>query len=145
MSTILREIEVRGAPQDVGATWPHFIHWILVGHDKLACDAFACVSAVDSGDVVFEPLDGGERTRVVFRLDVPDEAPGPGHEELEHHMYHDLIVFKDYVERGGIEVGQPSHTEVVAAHIVKGAKVDDLSHEKAKDRDSSSGLPHAFP
>lgn len=145
MGTVLREIEIEAPPSEVGGTWPHFTHWILTGHSKLACDEFACVSAVDTGNVAFEPVNGGGSTRVVFRLDVADESPGPTREELEHHVTHDLLVFKDYVERGGAEVGRPSHVEVTAAHLSKGRKVDDASHEKAETSDKKTGAPHMFP
>lgn len=145
MSTIVREIEVGGAPDDVGATWPHFIHWILTGHSRLVCGELACVSAVDSGNVSFEPVDEGRRTRVVFRLDVDPGEPGPGRDELERHVTHDLLVFRDYIERGGIELGNPSHAEVVAAHVSHGRKVDDATHESAESGDRAKRLPHTFP
>jgi hypothetical protein len=144
MSTILREIEVQGAPSEVGAAWPYFVHWILTGNRRLSCSEFACVSAVDSGTVAFEPLDG-DRTRVVFRLDLPDGDPGPSQDDLGHHMYHDLLVFRDYVERGGIEVGKPNHNEVTAAHTSKGRKIDDASYEIAESSDKTRRVPHEFP
>lgn len=145
MSSIVREIEVDGPPEKVGSAWPHFIHWVLTGHSKLVCDELACMSAVDSGNVAFEPVDDGRRTRVMFRLDVDDDDPGPPLEELERHVGHDLLVFKDYIERGGLEVGQPTHTEVVAAHLSGGRKVDDASHERSETGEKKAGLPHTFP
>jgi hypothetical protein len=112
MATIRREIEVQASPHSVSETWGAFVRQALSGQHKLACDEFVCVNAIENGSVVFAPSEGGA-TRVVFRLDIPDGAPAPPHDELAQHMTHDLIVFKDYVERGGLDARRPTLEEEV--------------------------------
>ncbi len=111
MSSIRCEIEVEAPLAEVRATWEHFVQWILNGSRRLVCDEFACVSAVQSGNVTFEPNSGG--TTVAFRLEVPDDEHAPSRGELRHHMIHDLLVFKDYLERGGMAAGKPTSVEDV--------------------------------
>jgi hypothetical protein len=111
MTAIQSQIEVDATPSRVSSVWPHFVQWVLTGNRRLSCDEFACVNAVDSGNVDFEPIDDGLRSRVVFRLEVPGDEPGPSQDELERHVFHDLIVFKDYVERDGSDAGRPTADE----------------------------------
>ena len=109
MSTVRRHIEVEASPSVALATWSHFARWIMTGHQRLACDELACVDAVRAGLVAFEPADGG-RTNVIFNLDY-DEENGPSRAVLEQNVARDLVVFKDYIERGGNQVGKPTRAE----------------------------------
>ena len=110
MPTVRRHIEVEASPSVALATWSHFTRWILSGHQRLACDELACVDAVRAGLVSFEPVEGSGRTNVVFSLDC-DEENGPSREVLEQNVARDLVVFKDYIERGGNQVGKPTRAE----------------------------------
>jgi hypothetical protein len=110
MSTVHRHIEVQAPPSVALATWSHFVRWIMSGHQRLACDELACIDAVRAGVVAFEPVDGGARTNVVFNIDSYEEH-GPLREELERNVARDLVVFKDYIERGDNWVGKPTKAE----------------------------------
>ena len=110
MSTVRRHIEVEAPPSVALATWSHFVRWIMSGHQRLACDDLACVDAVRAGLVSFEPVGGGGRTTVIFKLDC-DEECGPLRDELEQNVARDLVVFKDYIERGDNWVGKPTRAE----------------------------------
>jgi hypothetical protein len=110
MSTVQRHIEVDASPSVTLATWSHFVRWIMTGHQRLACDELACVDAVRAGLVSFEPLDDGARTTVLFTIDCDDEN-GPSQAVLEQNVARDLVVFKDYIERGGNQVGKPTRAE----------------------------------
>jgi len=82
-------------------------------------------SVVRAGLVDFEPVDGGGRTTVIFNVDC-DEESGPSRAVLEQNVARDLVVFKDYIERGGNQVGKPTMAE-------KQAMIDDQerhSHEQ---------------
>ncbi|MBE3033305.1 MAG: hypothetical protein IMZ74_08920 [Actinobacteria bacterium] len=63
-----------------------------------------------AGLVAFEPLDGGGQTDVIFNVDC-DEETGPSRAVLERNVARDLVVFKDYIERGGNPVGKPTMAE----------------------------------
>ena len=112
MSIIRREIEVEAPPSEAQATWEHFVQWILTGSRRLACDEFACVSAVDDGNVTFAQNSAG--TRVTFQLEREEDGSGPSADELGQHVVHDLLVFKNYVERGGMAAGKPASVEDIA-------------------------------
>jgi hypothetical protein len=103
----------------------------MTGTQKLACDEFACVDAVRSGLVSFEPSAGG-RTTVVFTLETEDSTE-PSKEVLEQHVSRDLVVFKDYIERGGNQVGRPTKAEKKAILEDQGRH----SHERLR-RDISA-------
>ena len=143
MTTIRREIEVDAPPADVQATWEHFIHWILNGSRKLVCGEFACVSAVDSGNVSFEPDDAG--TKVAFQLEVPDDEVAPAREDLERHITHDLLVFKDYIERGGMAAGKPSSVEDITLEHDAGKKGDAPRHVKLSSENDTTFWRSHFP
>jgi len=143
MATIRREIEVDAAPAEVQATWEHFIHWILNGSRKLVCDEFACVSAVDSGNVSFEQ--DGAGTRVAFLLEVPDDEVTPSREDLEHHITHDLLVFKDYIERGGMDTGRPTSVEEIVLEHDADLKGDKPRHVKLSSENDTTFWRSHFP
>ena len=107
MSTVSRHIEVHAPPSVALATWSHFVRWVMNGRQRLACDELACVDAVRAGLVSFEPVDAGSRTDVIFNLEC-DEENGPSREVLEQNVARDLVVFKDYIERGG-QSGRQAH------------------------------------
>jgi hypothetical protein len=111
---IRHHVDVEAQLSVVEANWPHFVQWVLTGHEKLACDEFVCVDAVGGGHVSFEPH-AKKKTRVVFEL----EDPGDGHdglplEEIDRRITHDLFVFKEYVERGGMTAKHPTRSERAA-------------------------------
>ncbi len=110
MSTVSRHIEVQAPPSVALATWSHFVSSVMNGHQRLACDELACVDAVRAGLVAFEPVGGGSRTSVIFRVDYVEEG-GPSQAVLEQNVARDLVVFKDYLERGGNQVGKPTKAE----------------------------------
>lgn len=143
MSSIRCEIDVEAPLAEVQATWEHFVRWILNGSRRLVCDEFACVSAVQSGNVAFEP--DGDRTTVVFRLEVPGDGPAPSRDELEQHVIHDLLVFKDYLERGGMAAGKPTSVEGITLEHDAGQKGDKPRHvELSSESDSTFWRSH-FP
>ena len=114
---ISREIRVAAPLADVSARWKHFIDWVLVGCSRMVCDELACLNAVDTGKVTFSP-DGGEATRVVFTLEVPDDVSDARRTEVQHHIDHDLVAFKDYIERpetsGGATPTKPDSENAAA-------------------------------
>jgi hypothetical protein len=110
MSTVSRHIEVEAPPSVALATWSHFVRSVRSGRQRLACDELACVDAVRAGLVSFEPVNSGSRTDVIFNLEY-DEENGPSKEVLEQNVARDLVVFKDYIERGGNQVGKPTRAE----------------------------------
>lgn len=99
MAHIQQQIEVAAEPGVVRSTWDRFVQWARTGPGHLTCSELACVDAVRTGLVDFLPAQSGGTT-VVFRLDAP--ADGPSKEELGRQLGHDLVVFKDYVERSGL-------------------------------------------
>jgi hypothetical protein len=110
MSTVSRHLEVHAPPSVALATWSHFVRSVMNGRQRLACDELACVDAVRAGLVSFEPVNAGSRTDVVFNLEC-DEENGPSREVLEQNVARDLVIFKDYIERGGNQVGKPTRDE----------------------------------
>jgi uncharacterized membrane protein len=95
MATIRREIEVEAAPQTTAASWDHFLLWVRTAQHRLACDELACADAVGAGVVRFEDAPHG-RTRVLVQTET-DGAPSPA--VVGQQIIHDLLVFKDYIER----------------------------------------------
>ncbi len=144
MATIQREIAIKASPAQVRDAWDDFSHWILTGGRKLSCDEFACVNAVDAGNVQFAPFDGAG-TRVVFRLDVPAGEPGPTFRELERHVDHDLIVFKDYMERGGLAAGKPTSDEDATLKHDAGVKGDKPRHVRLSTEPDTTFWRSHFP
>ena len=143
MGSIRREIRVGASPAEVEATWDHFIKWILNGGRRLVCDEFACVSAVQSGNVTFEPDDAG--TRVAFQLEVADDEPAPSREDLERHITHDLLVFKDYIERGGMAAGKPTSVEGITLEHDAGQKGDKPPHHELSSESDTTFWRSHFP
>jgi hypothetical protein len=143
MATIRRELEVEAPLAEVRATWEHFVQWILTGNRRLVCDELACVSAVDSGNVSFEQNSAG--TRVAFQLDLPEDGHAPSRDELESHLTHDLLVFKDYVERGGLAAGQPTSVEDITLRHDEDEKGDKPRHVKISAEGETTFWRSHFP
>ena len=97
MATVSTEIEIATAPADADAAWGRFVEWVRVGPGRLLCDELSCIDAARSGVVTFAPSSDG-RTRATFALDA--DPAGPPADLLEDRLRHDLVMFKDYVERG---------------------------------------------
>ena len=142
MATIQQQIEVAADPAFVRSTWSHFIQWAHTGPGHLVCDELACVDAVRSGLVDFVPTTTG-RTTVIFRM---DEAPGgPPPEELKRQLGHDLVVFKDYVERSGLVKRKPTAAEEVAFEIEADRKGDAPRHVRLSSEEDTTFWRSHFP
>jgi hypothetical protein len=144
MSTVRRHIEVEASPSVALATWSHFVRWVMTGHQRLACDELACVDAVRAGLVTFEPVDGGARTSVVFTVDSDDEN-GPPRSVLEQNVARDLVVFKDYVERGGNQVGRPTGAEKQAMAEDEERHTHQQLHRRIGAEDETIAYQDHFP
>jgi len=142
MATIQQQIEVAGDPGVVRRTWTRFITWAHTGSGRLACDEIACVDAVRSGLVDFVPAAEG-RTAVVFRMEEPEV--GPGATELRRQLGHDLVVFKDYVERSGLAARRPTEPEEIAAERESGRRGDKPRHGRPSGESDSTFLHSHFP
>jgi hypothetical protein len=144
MSTVRRHIEVEAPPSVALATWSHFARWIMSGHQRLACDELACVDAVRAGLVAFEPVNGGSRTDVIFSLDC-DEENGPSRAVLEQNLTSDLLVFKDYIERGGDQVGKHTAADREAMIEDEERASHKQVHRHIGVEDETADFRHHFP
>ncbi len=142
MATIQQQIEVAAEPALVAANWGRFIRWAHTGPGHLACDELACVDAVRSGLVDFVPAAGG-RTTVIFHVERPDAGPAP--EELERQLGHDLVMFKDYVERSGLARREVTETERTAFEIESGRKGDTPRHTRVSNEAETHVLAQPLP
>jgi hypothetical protein len=139
MPTVSRHIEVHAPPSVALATWSHFVRSVMNGRQRLACDELACVDAVRAGVVAFEPVDGGGGTTVTFNIDCEEEC-GPLRDVLEQNVARDLVVFKDYIERGDNWVGKPTRAE-------KQAMIEDQerhSHEQLHRHIAAENEPVSY-
>ncbi|GEM_PF-956760 len=142
MSTIRKQIEVLAAPSVVAATWSRFIEWAHHGPSRLACDELACVDAVRAGLVSFEPSPAGFTT-VTFSL--APEPGAPARAVLEGQLEHDLVVYKDYVERSGNEVGKPTPAEERAVAAAEGRAAHRPAGENVSERSGTASYADHFP
>lgn len=110
MATLRRRIEVEAPPSVTEATWSHFVRSVHHGQHHLACDELVCIDAVQAGMVSFAPGEGAH-TIVEFAFET-DGAGQPSPDIVEQNMARDLVVFKDYVERGGHDYGKPTANEL---------------------------------
>ncbi len=141
MATIQQQIRVDAKREDVKATWSRFVRWANAGPGHLLCHEFACVDAVRSGLVSFQPAANG-RTTVTFRL---EEVPGgPAPQELKRRISHDLVVFKDYVERTGPH-RTPTDAEKTALEHEAGRKGDPPRHVRLSSENDTTFWRHHFP
>lgn len=142
MATIQQQIEVAADPVLVRSTWARFVQWAHTGPGHLLCDELACVDAVRSGLVDFVPTTTG-RTTVIFRIDEVEGGPPP--EEMRRELGHDLVVFKDYVERSGLVKRKPTETEAAALDIEAGRKGDAPRHVRLSSEDDTTFWRSHFP
>jgi hypothetical protein len=142
MATIEQQIEVAADPALVRSIWSRFIKWAHTGPGHLVCDDIACVDAVRSGLVDFVPATGG-RTTVVFR--VHDVQNGPQLEEIKRELGHDLVVFKDYVERSGLVDRKPTIVEATAAEIEAHRRGDQPRHSRLSSEEDTTFWRSHFP
>jgi hypothetical protein len=142
MATIQQQIEVAADPALVRSTWGRFIQWAHTGPGHLVCDALACVDAVRSGLVDFVARTGGGTT-VVFRMDEVRDGPPP--EEIRQQLGHDLVVFKDYVERSGLVDRRPTVAEVTAAEIDSDRRGDQPRHTRLSSEEDTTFWRSHFP
>jgi hypothetical protein len=101
MPAIRQSIEVATSVEDVRAAWPHFLEWVLVGSRRFSCSELACVDAVGSGAVQVQAA--GDRTVVTFQLESGGDADLLSAEQLSHDIWHDLMLFKQYLEEHRLE------------------------------------------
>ncbi|HEY5169269.1 MAG TPA: hypothetical protein VIK03_07745 [Thermoleophilia bacterium] len=142
MATIQQQIEVAADPALVGSTWSRFIQWAHTGPGHLVCDDLACVDAVRAGLVDFVPTGNG-RTTVIFRIDEVQDGPPP--EEIKRQLAHDLVVFKDYVERSGLIKRKPTETEDAAFEIESDRKGDKPRHTRLSSEEDTTFWRSHFP
>ena len=135
MATIQQQIEVAAEPALVASNWARFIQWAHTGPGHLVCDDLACVDAVRAGLVDFVPTANG-RTTVIFRMDLPEEGPAP--EELQRQLGHDLVVFKDYIERSGLVDHKVTDTDRAAFEIESDRKGDKPRHTRLSSEDDTT-------
>ena len=142
MATIQQQIEVAADSAFVRSTWSRFIQWARTGPRHLLCDELACVDAVRSGLVDFVPTTSG-RTTVIFRME--EVQDGPSREEIERQLGHDLVVFKDYVERSGLVDRNPSLVEETAAEIESDRRGDQPRHTRLSSEEDTTFWRSHFP
>ena len=142
MATIQQQIEVAADPALVGSTWSRFIQWAHTGPGHLVCDDLACVDAVRAGLVDFVPTRNG-RTTVIFRMDEVQDGPPP--EEIKRQLGHDLVVFKDYVERSGLIQRKPTETEESALAMESDRKGDQPRHVRLSSEEDTTFWRSHFP
>jgi hypothetical protein len=142
MATIQQQIEVAAEPVLVASNWGRFIQWAHTGPGHLVCNDLACVDAVRTGLVDFVPTTSG-RTTVIFRTERPEDGPSP--EDLQRQLGHDLVVFKDYIERSGLVDHRTSETDRVALEIESGLKGDKPRHTRLSSEDDTTFWRSHFP
>ncbi len=142
MASIHQQIVIAAEPDFVRTTWKRFIQWTHTGPGHLLCDELACVDAVRSGLVTFAPSPNG-RTTVIFRIDEIVDGPSP--EELKHRLGHDLVAFKDYVERSGLVDRKPTETEDAAFEHEATRKGDAPRHVRLSSEEDTTFWRSHFP
>lgn len=148
MANIQQQIDVAADPGSVRSAWGRFIQWARTGPGRLACSELACVDAVRTGLVEFVPAQPG-RTTVIVRLD--DGAGGVPEEELGRQLAHDLVTFKDYVERSGLVerdgLAEQAHaaTERAAVEVEAGRRGDKPRHTRLSGEGETTFWHSHFP
>ena len=142
MATIQQQIEVAAEPALVASNWGRFIQWAHTGPGHLVCNEVACVDAVRSGLVDFVPTANG-RTTVIFRMELSEDGPAP--EELQRQLGHDLVVFKDYIERSGLVDRKVTETERAAFEVESTRKGDKPRHARLSSEDDTTFWRSHFP
>ena len=95
-----------------------------------------------AGLVDFVPTRNG-RTVVIFRVDAARDGPPP--EELRRQLGHDLVVFKDYVERSGLIKRKSTETEASALEIESDRKGDKPRHVRLSSEGDTTFWRSHFP
>ena len=142
MATIQQQIEVAADLGLVSSTWGRFIRWAHTGPGHLLCDELACVDAVRAGLVDFVPTHNG-RTTVIFRMEEVQDGPPP--EEIKRRLGHDLVAFKDYVERSGLFARKPTDEEETAFEIESDRKGDKPRHVRLSSEEDTTFWRSHFP
>ena len=142
MATIQQQIEVAADPVLVRSTWDRFIQWAHTGPGHLLCDDLACVDAIRAGLVDFVPTQNG-RTTVIFRME--EMEAGPPSEELKRQLGHDLVVFKDYIERSGLVDRKPTDAERAAFEVEADRKGDKPRHVRLSSEEDTTFWRSHFP
>jgi hypothetical protein len=142
MATIQQQIEVAADPALLRSSWSRFIQWAHTGPGHLVCDELACVDAVRSGLVDFVPAPPG-RTIVIFRIEEAEGGPPP--DELRRRIGHDLVVFKDYIERSGLISRRHTVTERAAFELESDRKGDRPRHKRLSSEDDTTFWRSHFP
>jgi hypothetical protein len=142
MATIQQQIEVAAEPALVARNWGRFVQWAHTGPGHLVCNDVACVDAVRSGLVDFVPTANG-RTTVIFRMEALPDGPAPG--ELKRQLGHDLVVFKDYIERSGLVDRTVTETERAAYEVESDRKGDKPRHTRLSSEDDTTFWRSHFP
>ena len=101
MSAICQSIDIAAPVDHVRGAWPDFLEWVLVGSRRFSCSELACVNAVDSGAVRFRA--DGDNATVTFELEKDGDLGGLREEQLSHDLWHDLMLFKEYIEEHRLE------------------------------------------
>jgi len=142
MAFIQQQIEVAADPAHVRSTWLHFVEWAHTGPGHLLCDDLACVDAVRAGLVDFVPAANG-RTTVLFRMEEIENGIAPA--EIKRQLGHDLVVFKDYVERSGLVRRKPTAAEEAAFEIEADRKGDPPRHVRLSSEGDTTFWRSHFP
>lgn len=142
MATIQQQIEVAADPALVRSIWTHFVEWAHTGPGHLLCDDLACVDAVRAGLVDFVPA-ANRHTTVIFRLEEIQEGPGPA--EIKRRLSHDLVVFKDYVERSSLVLRKPTAAEEAAFELEADRKGDPPRHVRLSSEGDTTFWRSHFP
>ncbi len=125
MPTIRHCANVNADPRTVEIEWQHFVHWVLTGSERLACDERLCVQTLASGRVTFEPLaDNG--TRVAFEATFDEATTDVPIADLDLRVIHDLDLFTTFVAQGGMKARHPTDQE---RHMIRSeAKAENRAH-----------------
>jgi len=142
MAIIQQQIEVAAEPALVASNWGRFIQWAHTGPGHLVCNEVACVDAVRSGLVDFIPAAGGRAT-VIFRMEHAED--GPSVEDLQRQLGHDLVVFKDYIERSGLVDRKVTDTERAALDIESDRQGDKPRHTRLSSEGDTTFWRSHFP
>ena len=76
-------------------------------------------------------------------MESPEDGPAP--EELQRQLGHDLVVFKDYIERSGLVDRKITETDKAAFEIESGRKGDKPRHTRLSSEDDTTFWRSHFP
>ena len=139
MATIHQQIEVDAEPAPVGSTWSRFIEWAHRGPGTLSVTSSPASTPCAPGSSFRAAPAGRPDHR---RLPPGGVAGGPPPKEIERRLGHDLVVFKDYIERGS---QAPTGTEKIAAEVDADRKGDHPRHVRLSSEDETTFWRSHFP